>query len=151
MKNITMSEEQISLYIPVLEASIKKQEAEIKEIERELKVRNKKLNEDRLLLNDIRGRPSSNISAIKADEYKTEWSLIQKVKFILEPELEPLSVRDIFERLKSVEPEIQGERSDQIFKTTIAASLGNYAKDGQTFYKAEDGTINKYGLLENRK
>lgn len=142
--NLKLEGEQLELFINVLKQNIDQQKTEIEQIEQELEDRRRKMNSSIGHLDSL----IIQLSNASNDEYSSGWTLIQKVKYVLKIEGAPLSVRDIFEKLKKFEPGVQGDKPDQAFKTGIAASLGNYAKDKQFFYKDDSGPTNKYGLLE---
>ncbi len=152
-KTVTLSGKQLELYIRVLEKDVEEQASIIGSKEEELNLLKSKYESDLNLLSELTGNSRSIIAEhISLDEfsYDPDWSLIQKVQYVLNLEKVPLPVREIAIRLVEIEPRIKGDRSDQVFKTVIAASLGNYAKDGQIFFKNDRDFPNKYGLLEWR-
>lgn len=153
-KEIVLTDSQIALYIPILKQEIREQEKAISELEKELSIRTSKLEENQNLLSQLTGNPHSIIAdhvAVDSFSYSKDWTLVQKTEFVLRDHLEALSVRDICDALCELEPGIEGNRTPQVFRTTIAATLGNYAKHGNTFYKDGDDFPNKYGLLEWKK
>ena len=80
--------------------------------------------------------------------YKTNWSVWDKVKYILKKEIEPVTKRQIIEKIEAFDSPVAsliGKKKRQ-FSVSVSSCLTTKFSKGQLVREAEEGKEHKYRL-----